>query len=149
MKKLALPKTRATTSYGYLTAIAKLAEEEPKRINMGLVVIRGFGLDAYLERGAGRQEPSCGTIGCVAGWTLVLAGQVEENEANYGHMAQAKELLGLTDVQQEELFMPSDLVFADDKQSVAHADKVVAHIKRFQKRYAAQLKAHKVGKAKS
>lgn len=162
MKNSALPTTRATTAYGYLSAIAKLALEEPKRINMGVVVLRGLGL-----RGLGLKRfifetsmfssqvnpqalPACNTVGCVAGWGLTLAGKTNaEDTFNRASMSEATQLFGLTDAQADELFMPDHLLHDTNKQTKRHALAVVKHIKGFQKKYAAQLKAHKVVKAKS
>lgn len=139
-------RTRATTAYGYLTAIAKLVMEEPRRLNMGVVVLRGTGLQEYLtedSRGVTlrKRQPSCGTVGCVAGWTLVLAGRTTENESNKGNMAEAQILLGLTNRQMQELFLPNNLVFAKGKQTKRHAVATVRHIQKFQKKHAAQLKS--------
>ena len=149
---LKIPTTRATTAYGYLTAIAKLVLEEPKRLDMSLVVMRGAGIERYItERFWANpaqkvKTPSCGTVGCIAGWALTLAGQTSENEYNMGMMDEARELLGLDFVQEAELFMPKHLTGARHTQGKAHAKATVKHIKAFQAKYAAQLKATKIVK---
>jgi hypothetical protein len=73
-KKTTLPKSNATNANELLDEIAALAREEPKRIRMGCY------LETLESAPRGRpltgidEWPKCGTVGCIAGWTLVLRG---------------------------------------------------------------------------
>lgn len=52
---------------------------------------------------------SCGTVGCIAGWAVAAFATQEELELNDLHddaMDMATELLGLNEVQSDELFAP-------------------------------------------
>ncbi len=139
----ALPTTNATTAYGLLNAIARIALEEPKRLAMGFVCYRGEGLKKRSNEYNTVVSP-CGTAGCIAGWTLVLTGQTEEDEQNGGSYYDATDVLGLTDYQAEQLFYLSELVHAANQQTPEHAQAVVAHIREFQAANRDQLKATKV-----
>lgn len=125
--KTAMPTSRAKTAYGLLSAIAKLALEEPKRMRM----------ETWLSRDGGWLHPSrvpaCGTVGCIGGWTTVLRPR-----------RMAKDTLGLDGAQADELFLDRPLVWDWPQGTAKHARKVAAHIRRFQKKYASQLKRKKV-----
>ena len=56
----------------------------------------------------------------------------------------AGNLLGLTGEQEDELFYDGGLLWARDQQTPSHARKTVAHIRRFQKKYRAQLMAKRI-----
>ena len=135
MRSKALPKSRAKTAYGLLSEIAALGLAEPKRIQMG-IYLHQQGVDADPDD----YYPACGTVGCIAGWTCILK--------SLGWLGSiwgpAMELLGLNLDQANELFHDESLCAAPDQQTKAHAKAVAKHIHRFQKKYAAQLKAKKV-----
>lgn len=139
-----MPKSKAKTAYGLLSEIRKLILEEPKRYNQ----------TDWLTRGADRIEalygkdaaPSCGTVGCVAGWVTALKGDPDDSTA-WPHVV-ADRVLGLSEfgINQLELFRGSA---AGDRGHTpgarkAHARRGAAHIARFQKKYAKQLKAKRV-----
>lgn len=125
MAKSLIPKSKAKTAFGLLSEIAALAIEEPMRMTMN---------NWYLRPGAWKEPrrgfPACNTVGCVGGWTETLV-------PNAG----ADRTLGLSQAQEVELFYPR-LLMKDGiahGQTLAHARKVVAHIRRFQKKYRGQL----------
>ena len=124
-----IPKSKAKTAYGLLSEIAALVTAEPKRFDMSTWIRR----EKHGEN-ARRGFPACGTVGCIGGWTQLL----RPREGG------AQTILGLTFEQSNELFTPSGWL-AEDGQTAAHARKYVAHLRRFQKKYAAQLKAKKLG----
>lgn len=147
-----LPTSRASNAYSFLTRICTIIMEEPKRVAMGIVLMRGAGLDAWIrshkrvaaDHGTTMRrvyKPACNTVGCIAGWTDVLTGSANPNESNGSFYYEASQILGLDTNQREELFTPNDLVHAHNQQTKAHADAVVAHIKAFQAKYEDQLKA--------
>lgn len=139
-KSAAMPTSRAKTAYGLLSEIAKLAFEEPKRIRMGLwKQSRGVNLNQHPDIGVD-EWPGCGSIGCVGGWVDYL----RPTDTGITVMLRAGRVLGLSDLQAEALFEPNNLMDANNQGTTAHARKVIAHIRRFQKKYAAQLKAKRV-----
>lgn len=128
MAKSLIPKSRAKTAYGLLSEVARVVTEEPKRFDMSL-----------WRKVEGRTMfppalgfPACGTVGCLGGWAEVLRPGIA-----------AAATLGLTDDQANELFCPTGWN-AVAGQTAAHARKYVAHLRRFQKKYAKQLKAKKL-----
>lgn len=138
----ALPKTNATTAYGLLNAIARIITEEPKRLAMEIVCYRGSALERRIAYGL-FEAPACGTVGCIAGWALTLAGETAEHEDNSGSWRSARYVLGLSDKQALELFAPDDLMY-QTHQTPRLAQDTVAHIRAFQKANQAQLQATKL-----
>lgn len=57
-------KTPKLTRRYLLTHVKKLILREPKRLRMDIVLE---------SRCGGKNAPSCGTVGCIAGWTCVVA----------------------------------------------------------------------------
>lgn len=127
-----LPVSKAKTAFGLLSEIAKLTLKEPKRMRMD--IWGGREHNASSELYDLTQAPACGTVGCIGGWTDVLTKQKR---------GKAGETLGLTSAQEDALFMPG-LMFDNEQGTPKHARKVVAHIKRFQKKYATQLRKKRV-----
>lgn len=140
MKKNALPTSKAKTAYELLSEIAKLALEEPKRIAMDCVVFRGRGLEKTRFK-----RPTCGTVGCIAGWALTLRGRVPVNHDNEVETFEAHDILGITNAQGFELFYPDFL--GERSQTKKHAEKVAKHIAAFQEKYAEQLEAKMLRRA--
>lgn len=140
-----IPKSTAETAYDLLSEVAALALAEPKRINMNTWRLRA-GVDGCEPV---RGYPECGTVGCIGGWVDTL-----RNAPSHA----AQNILGLTDEQADELFYDDGLLkeagnVEDDEdddvtdslaQTPEHANNVVAHIRKFQLKYAAQLKAKRV-----
>lgn len=142
MKKL--PRSNAKTAYGLLEAVKRVVLDEPKRLDMGVVCLRGEAALAedFLPRGLKkRRVPGCGTVGCIAGWSLALKGRIGVTENNGSDTNTAATLLGLDCEQERELFWAKDLTNAKNKQTLAHARATVEHITTFQKKYEPQLKA--------
>lgn len=139
-KRSLIPKSKAKTAYGLLSEIAKLALAEPKRLRMGM----------WLDREAAltfEDAPACGTVGCIAGWAVMLRGtrkQQREMETNvYCDFsdAPAAAVLGLDSDQAHELFNPQ---VDGSYGTLTHARNAVRRIRRFQKQHAKQLKAKAV-----
>jgi len=131
-----IPTSKAKTAYGLLSEVAALALAEPKRIDMSRWVCREGSPSQYEWDYVAplRGYPACGTVGCIGGWVDTLTRK---------KVGDAYDTLGLGLDAGNELFMPP--WWADrDTQSRAHARKVVAHIRKFQKKYASQLKRKKV-----
>lgn len=144
MAKNAMPVSKAKTAYGLLSEIRKLIIEEPKRYDQ-------WGWRRLLSQ-SDAFAPACGTVGCVGGWICVLKGYPfgDSDSTKFAY-----KILGMNgDVVWNELF-DADLAGLRWEQrgndSVvtmrairAHARRGAAHIARFQKKYAKQLKATKV-----
>lgn len=144
-EKQALPWTNAKTPYGLLNAVIRITRENPARMMMRVVCYRGESLTRVVSNQYYTQmvEPSCGAVGCVAGWSLILMGRTRDDEGNnpFWQLLEASTLLGLSKAQEKELFLPEDLMGAPDQQSPSHARAVIAHIRDFQKKYEVQLKS--------
>lgn len=136
-KRTAVPRSKAKTAYGLLSKIAALIVDEPKRYHQGRF------LDVKNADDNPRDYPSCGTVGCVAGWVVTLKGK-QGNRTLYPLVGStARKILGISDAQSYELFHADALDTADHQgpppQTAAHARKGAAHIRKFQKAHRAQL----------
>lgn len=140
MSKSSMPVSKAKTAYQLLDDVADLILEEPLRYDQ-----RYWRLTASAWK-----MPDCGTVCCIGGWVDQLkadgqAENVEDFTVARGVGASARNILGLTAAQARELFNPDA---AGDEpvegQSVEHGFNGVRHIRKFQKKYAKQLKAKRV-----
>lgn len=66
-----IPRSTAKTAWGLLQDVKRAMREEPRRVDM----------DTWLRRMDPRnlcyecyEAPACGTVGCFAGWVVLLAG---------------------------------------------------------------------------
>lgn len=134
--KTKMPKSRAKTAYGLLGEVAALILAEPKRYDQRDVLTFKTGdHETYF--------PACGTIGCVAGWTVALKASAPKVVAGNGNvLGTARKILGLTEGQEYELFV--DSAVGGKSQGLTHARNGARHISQFQKKYRAQLLAKKV-----
>jgi len=137
MAKNTMPVSHAKTAYGLLGEIARLIVEEPKRYNQ----------HGWLQREQDRSQmqpveyPSCGTVGCVAGWVVALKAKRRPNYFRTGD--KAADILGLDVDQHDELF-GSSAAGETDRQTPEHAEAGASHIRRFMQANRAQLLAKKV-----
>lgn len=131
MKTELIPKSRAKTAYVLLSEVRALALEEPKRMRMSC----WGGVVGNAETLPESHRPACGTVGCIGGWVNVLSPKSRRNGAS--------SILGLNSDQTDELFY-GDLCTDDDQGTMKHARRVGALIRKFQKKYRAQLLAKKV-----
>jgi hypothetical protein len=121
-----LPKLKKNAKpWEILKAVCKVIADEPKRYDQYVTLDRDIESEYY---------PACGTVGCVAGWTVVLCGRGSPLYATLG----AQDILGLTDDEAFDLFREDA---AGNKRRfvgggatpLAHARRGIAHIKRFVK----------------
>ena len=119
------PTSKATNAYDLLTDIGKIAIADPRRMRMKVWSLAG---DHELLRWGipPTEHPACGTVGCIGGWANIL---------------RPHSTLGLTARMRMELFFNDTLCRAADQGTLAHAKRVVAHIRKFQRKYAKRLKA--------
>lgn len=143
MAKNAIPKSKAKTAYGLLSEIRKLILEEPKRYYQG-----SWRASDWL---APEQLPACGTVCCVAGWVDTLKSPKPAGDKDWDVIedrplaaARAIRILGLSENQSWTLFNGHAAGDYSNSDPAAHAKRGAAHIARFQKKYAAQLKAKRV-----
>ena len=137
-KKLApLPKSRAKTAYGLLSEVRQAILAEPKRYNQGLWLARVA--DGSVDPD---EAPRCGTIGCVAGWVATLTSVDQTFEPRTCEETAGK-VLGIDARQMMELFTNDALEGRTSASpgTARYANAGAAHIARFQKKYAKQLKA--------
>lgn len=128
MKNRLIPKSKAKTAYGLLSEISALILAEPKRYNQ----------DTWrYSQSPSDGGPACGTVGCIAGWVATL-----KPKKYMGVWSNADEVLGLNDQQSGELFIAADV--KGNFQTARHARSGAAHIRRFQKQYASQLRRTRV-----
>lgn len=133
MAKNAMPVSKAKTAYGLLSEIRKLILEEPKRYDQS----------SFVPIASSRaNRPACGTVCCVAGWATALKNPALLNDSIQTSRF-ARYILGLELSQHAELVNPDAAGPCDARPSL-HAKRGAAHIARFQKKYAKQLKATRV-----
>lgn len=137
MSKSAMPVSKAKTAYGLLGEIRKLILEEPKRYNQERTLQR---------RAKGDGAPACGTVGCVAGWTVALKAP---RTPTYDVLEKAANILGLQYSTQfwsvsDELFSGDAAGWREGEGIQQHARNGAKHIAEFMKTHEAQLKAKKV-----
>lgn len=140
MTKTSIPKSKAKTAYGLLSEVRRAILAEPLRYRQEWWISKEHGPSAFNWETPPKGYPSCGTVACVAGWVVSLKRKrlKDPNDAE----AIAQRILGL-DYDQAEPFFNAGAV-RGESQTEAHARNGAAHIARFQKRYAAQLKARRV-----
>lgn len=139
---LKVMKSKARTAYALLTEIQGLILAEPKRYNQhDTLCVKGIRSGINSSRPP-KGYPKCGTVGCVAGWVCALKHPHANSRGWFDVLGQAERILGLTPSQRWMLFSGGA---ADGKaQTGEHAKSGAAHIKRFQRKYAAKLKAKRV-----
>lgn len=144
MSTTALPKSKAKTAYGLLSEIRKIILDEPKRYSQYTLIQFGEpGEEDDLEGDYCYDFPSCGTIGCVAGWVYALKNpRARIRFAIDEPLEFVVNKLKLTEDQSNELF--SGTVVSGFPQTQDHAINGAEHIAKFQKKYAAQLKRTRV-----
>lgn len=131
----AKPVSKARTAYELLEEIRQIILEEPKRYDQRCILLCGSEC-----KEAGRAMPACKTVGCVAGWIVALT---RRDFVSVGNICgAAREILGLDADQTPQLFYYKAAGGAG--QSIGHARRGAAHIRRFMKAHAKQLKAKKV-----
>lgn len=132
------PKSKAKNAYELLGEIRKLILENPLRYDQGV----------YLDHKAKdpifgptrKKWPSCGTIGCRAGWVFELT--APEGADPYDIFGYAAKILGLTNQQAHSFF--SGLAVDGKPQTKAHAKHGAEGIAEFMKENKKQLQAKKI-----
>lgn len=145
MAKSAMPVSKAKTAYGLLSEIRKLILEEPKRYDQTTWNRRHLTPEL---------EPACGTVCCVAGWVDVLKNPKPvclSIHTDWDTPVVAARILGLNQDEGWELFDAEKAGRRENRHGDVtpdslrrHAERGAKHIEKFQKKYAAQLKAKRV-----
>lgn len=143
MAKSLIPKSKAKTAYGLLSEIRKIILAEPKRYDQRYFRVSLNDLrHGFYSVPAEVVAPQCGTIGCVAGWVCALkAPDVFVDETRI--QSTASDILGAHGFS-FQLFDAKAAGPRIDENPVAHARRGAAHIAKFQKKHAKQLKAKRV-----
>ena len=130
-------------AYDVLERIKRLFLEEPKRVSMQYE-LRLRVDDRYQNNPT--SFPRCGAVGCIIGWTGILAGVAEAADGLLAFRgADAEDYLGITSDQGQELFYPdwwSSRTAHGGPQTRKYAAAVAKHISDFQAKYETQLKRH-------
>lgn len=99
--------------------------------NMGPLVLKvsGGGERYYTTDQSGH---SCGTVACIAGWTLALQGHITESMSDSDEVglgvSEAAEFLGLEGRKAFELFFAYTFPGSRGKITAAHAVRVLRHL---------------------
>jgi len=92
-----VPRSDATNVYDLLQDVKQAILEEPRRVDMNFVAYVDDRTRQWTNPRTGRKEvmpaPSCGTVGCFAGWTMLLAGMTP-GQAGSKWTGGAKDILG-------------------------------------------------------
>lgn len=67
------PLSDATNAFELLDDVVVAIEHEPRRVNMGEWITRGFRLEALMRGLRLRKGPACHTAGCIGGHVVMLA----------------------------------------------------------------------------
>lgn len=131
-----IPTSKAKTAYGLLSEICALIHDEPKRLDMSMPLACNANEFYPLA-------PACGTVGCVAGWVVMLRGNPN---AKMAITTQGADILGIPNAV-SDLFYVFPKTSRNDHQVetlTLHAAEEIKIVKAFQKKYRAQLLAKKV-----
>ena len=158
-----------TSSYDFLTKnIVDIIREEPKRMWMSVVITLGDDEETLEEDLLGSidkqredivlEVPSCGAIGCIAGWTTMLTDGYYQRSTEGGLDFAARKLGLIKDKEivmcwgfrskggyrnpAEELFCDEVLMKADNQGSPEFAEQVITHINNFARKYEGLLRSH-------
>ena len=129
--------TRAKTAYGLLSEIIALTQEDARRMRMGWWGSGPGRAGEYL-----RNPPTCGTTACIGGWVDHLTGN---KGTATGLRVDTGTLLGFdsSDKAIKALFY-GPLCNDEAQGTPAHARKVIALIRRFQRTHRRRLLAKKL-----
>lgn len=112
-----------TLNVDLLNKVKKHFLDEPRRLRMDTWLKQGYPNQEIFSAGiSGYNEPEeyllpqCGTVGCIAGWTVMLA-YPNDPSKQLSPSLQAREVLGI-----DEYIMPYDLFFPDQWPSDFYRD---------------------------
>ena len=97
-----VPRTRSRNPVTVLKTVVLAIRQEPRRYSQ-----ETYGEPAYEFYGSRRRLPECGTVGCVALWSLIVTRDEKDTvrRVSYGEVGwHARLRLGLTDEQAMHLF---------------------------------------------
>lgn len=130
------PVSNAKTAYGLLGEIATLIVAEPARYNQYDVLTFREDGDFY------EKYPECGTVGCIAGWAVMLTRAQPRRTRRV--LQAARGILGLDEDQSDDLFR--GLYHHSNPQTLAHAKAGVKHINKFRQQHRAQLQRTRIAR---
>lgn len=127
-----IPRSTAENAYQLLDEVIAAIRDEPARLNMGQWRFTPKQVGAL-----GDAAPSCGTVGCMAGWITFLVDRKVGTQHAISHRVCT--LLGVEGFSQradvyDNLFSAGGGDLYDTKPGTkAHADAVVARIRKYQR----------------
>lgn len=135
VKEILPPRTRAKTPIAILKAVVKAIRAEPRRYD------QGDWLDVWkpgddVRRGWPKPAtmPTCGTVGCVAGWVATLTRPKRERYPRHSTvLKRAIRALRLEDWQAGELF--EGQAVAGTPGTAAYVEAGVQHIEAFMRKH--------------
>lgn len=135
--------TRPTSAYEVLDRVARLVEDEPRRMHMSTLYVELS--ETRLQRDAllSHTYPPCGTIGCIAGWSHFVMCSSTNCGASIGTANAALLLAGFSKDAEKELlvaFWGGDHMNLPDG-SQEQADAVCLFVRTFQAKYEQELRA--------
>jgi hypothetical protein len=156
-KKKPIPQSKATNAYDLLGDVITAIKEEPKRVYMEDWIKRGRQLNLMLKAEGLEKEdgPACGTVGCIAGWTTLLAARKPRASSVHGV---AQRLLGAIDeygsIRNYALYVATYTLFTtnfpDAKYGTEkYAQHVIRNIREFRKAWQKELLATPIPKRKA
>ena len=134
MKPTPLPKSKAKNAYDLLKDVRKVILEEPLRYDQTRSLVNKLYSPLQVR------FPTCNTIGCRAGWVVVL--KRSRPFTIFNCWAEARDILGLTYDQADNLF--TMFAVPHEPQTKAHAQAGAKGITAFIRKYKKQLQAKKV-----
>jgi len=134
-----IPRSTATNAYDLMADVVKVIRDEPKRMDMSTFTRLKMKFVPKARR------PACGTIGCVAGWMVMLTMSDE-------HLWEIRDA-GLMSEWRAQQLLPSSvrgaasrlfysMVHAGDDGTPAYAEEVITLIEAFMRDHEAALRAH-------
>ncbi len=103
-----------------LEKISEHILEEPKRVNM----------DAWIEEDPKVHKHACHTVGCIAGWAVLLKGTKSERKGNWWEIKEtAKRLLRVSEDDANTLFYAGQWPEERQDQLTAHREGSKAYAK--------------------
>lgn len=134
-----IKRSKATNAADLLLDVAEAILEEPMRYNQKVALMTG----GPGESGAGGTYPDCGTIGCRAGWIVVLNKTPSETKRHQHRIVDvAAKILGMPVHDLQILFRASAVT--GSPQTETHAREGARGLLAFRKQHLTRLKRKKV-----
>jgi len=146
MQKQPRPSSAAINAYELIDDVCRAILQEPRRLNMNYWMALEIETGADPTYFAPSGLPACGTVACVAGWTVLMHPQNRVNPQDWNVAKTAKYILAGEHPTMwsalSNLFQLSGIGF--DPGTIAYAEIVVGELRAFQTEYAEQLRNRRI-----